>query len=143
MGAAPIVIPQACPAGTTDLGNGTCQEPARTVMGAAPIVVNQPCPVGTTDLGNGTCEAPARIIESAPIYTPAQPVCHAGTAHHSSSCVTLAPTHTAYESGHSVPDTVVHSQEGYCYGDGKRMYDDKGREIPGARHSASSCKSHH
>ena len=118
MGAAPIVIPQSCPSGTTDLGNGQCQEPARTVVGAAPIVVNQACPSGTLDLGNGTCEAPARIVEAAPVYVPAPAPVYVPTP---------APVQTGGE---------------YCYGDGKSVYDSRGRKIKGQTHNYATCKNH-
>ena len=147
MGAAPIVIPQSCPMGTTDMGDGTCQEPAKTVMGAAPIVIPQPCPSGTLDLGNGTCEAPAQIIEAAPIYTPAPaPVytpapaatCPSGSFYSDGTCL------SAYEGGrYTVPDTVVTDSGTYCYGDGKAMYDSNGHKIKGSSHAHSTtCRSH-
>jgi len=61
-----------------DLGNGTCQEPAKQVFAPAPTIIPALCPPGTTDNGNGTCQEPAKqVIGSAPIVIP-QP-CPAGT----------------------------------------------------------------
>jgi len=137
VGQAPIVVPAACPHGTTDLGNGTCQEPAKTVIGAAPIVVNQACPSGTIDLGNGTCEAPARIVEAAPVFVPAPaPVCPTGSYLSEGACL------STFESGHSVPDTIVTGGE-YCYGNGKAIYDGHGKKIKGKSHNGHTCKSGH
>jgi hypothetical protein len=66
MGQAPIVIPSQCPAGTTDQGNGTCLEPAKTVIGQAPVVIPGQCPSGTTDQGNGTCLAAPVVLRPLP-----------------------------------------------------------------------------
>ena len=126
VGAAPIVIPQACPAGTTDLGDGTCQEPAKTVIGAAPIVVPQPCPAGATDLGNGTCEAPSVVIQQAPQVI--APTCPTGTFFSQGSCIASQPAPTSGE---------------YCYGNGKSLYDSKGRKIKGSKARGKlSCQGH-
>ena len=138
MGQAPIVIPAACPSGTTDMGDGTCQEPAKTVMGAAPIVVPQPCPAGTLDLGNGTCEAQAVVVQ--PEYVPpapqvVTPSCPTGSYYSQGSCI------SSYEGGHSVSDTVIHSGE-YCYGNGKAVYDSKGRKIKNKETNHASCSGH-
>ena len=105
-----------------DQGDGTCLEPAKTVMGAAPVVVPQPCPAGTNDMGNGTCEAPARIIQPEHVYM---------------SAPAPAPVYTA-------PTTVVTGGE-YCYGDGSATYDSNGRKIKNkskkSKHSYS-CNGH-
>ena len=50
MGAAPIVVPQPCPSGTLDLGNGTCEAPAQVIEAAPVYVAPAPaavCPAGT------------------------------------------------------------------------------------------------
>ena len=147
VGQAPIVIPQACPVGTTDLGNGTCQEPVKTVLGAPPVVIPQACPPGTIELGNGTCEAPAQVIQGAPIFTPgpaiAAPVpshipapvaeCPSGSYYSEGSCLI-----SQYEGGHSVEDTIVSSGP-YCYGDGNAFYDSNGRKLKEGSHDWKTC----
>ena len=47
-----------------------------------------------------------------------------------------------YEGGRMIEETVVTGGE-YCYGDGKAMYDSKGRKIKESSHHKSGCKSHH
>jgi len=66
LGAAPIVVPQPCPAGTVTIGDGTCEAPAVVVQPApvisAPIISTPTCPSGTV-FSEGSC----LTLETAPV----------------------------------------------------------------------------
>jgi len=61
------VVNQPCPSGTVDLGNGTCEAPARIVEQAPvyvpPAPVTPTCPVGSVYDGVGCIQDNPVIIE--------------------------------------------------------------------------------